>query len=368
MDEISLLRRSRNDIPERTPQNIARGRAALFRAIDEESPFSLFAGVENLQVVEPRVRRRRRTMVWTGFSALTATGLTVAIVAANVLGFGGLDGAADPAAASVLESAATATLEFSDPVVAAGQYKLVRTDAIFAATGSVEKDGPFVSFLENYHDETYVPADRAADWVWISCARTPFQTFGPESEALAKMFASGGDTSVFRRLPGGDAPNGDAFGGYNNGTRNLSDDYNALPGDPQQLLDAIYAFNGKAGQSRDGEALVWIADTLRSGTVPAEARAALYKAAALIPGVTITEEQATLNGAKGTAIGRVETASNTRQDLIIDPATGQFIGERQVALNGYNGLPAGTTIASTAVTTTVVDTAPTDTSTCGAHN
>jgi len=306
--------------------------------------------------------------VWTGFSTLTATGLTVAIVAASVLGIGGLNGRADPAAASALESAATTTLHFSDPVVGRGQYELVRTDAIFAASGSVEKDGPFVAFLQNYHGETYVPADRSDDWVWISCARTPFQTFGPESETLAKMFTSGGDTTVYRRLLGGVGANGDPFGGYNNGTRNPSDDYNALPRDPQQLLDTIYNFNGKAGQSRDGEALVWIADTLRSGTVPAEVRAALYKAAALIPGVTIAEEQATLNGATGAAIGRVETASNIRQDIIIDPVTGQFIGERQVALDSYNGLPAGTTIASTAVTTTVVDAAPTDASVCGAHN
>lgn len=365
MDEISLLRRSRNDIPERTPQDIAHGRAALFRAIEDESPFSLFAGVDSLSVVEPRVRRHRQAMVWTGFSALTATGLTVAIVAANVFGIGGVNGGADPAAASVLESAASATLEFSDPAVGPGQYKFVRTDAVFAGSGNVEADGPVVAFLEKSHEELYVPSRRTDDWVWISCTRTPFQTFGPESEALAELFGLRGDTSIFRRLAGGAGASGEPLTGYNNGTRKPSDDYDALPRDPQQLLDRIFTFNGRAGQSRDGEALVWIADTLRWGTVPAEVRAALYGAAALIPGVTITDAQATLNGAKGIAIGRVETASNIRQDLIIDPTTGQFIGERQVALDSDNGLPAGTTIASTAVTTTIVDAAPSDTSTCG---
>ena len=122
-----------------------------------------------------------------------------------------------------------------------------------------------------------------------------------------------------------------------------------------------------AGQSRDGQALEWITSTLRRGTVPAEFRAALYKTAAEIPGVTITEEQATLNGKTGVAIGRLETASNTRRDLIIDPATGQFIGEREVILDESAGVPAGTVTASSAVTTTVVDAAPADAALCGNH-
>lgn len=366
MDEISLLRHSRNDIPERSPQDIARGRAVLFRAIEDESPFSL---TDKVRIPEPRARRRRRAMAWTGFSALAATGLTVALVAVNVLGVGGAIGTPDRAAASVLDSAAAATLKFSDPTVGPGQYKLVRTDAVYAGSGSVDSGGPVVSFLEKSQDELYIPANRSDDWVWISCMRTPFQTFGPASEALVKeVYKPGVDTSAFRRLPGGARPDGAPFAGYHDETGRRSEAYDALPRDPQQLLDRIYTFNGKAGQSRDGEALVWIADTLRGGTVPAEVRAALYKAAALIPGVTITEEQTTLNGRHGTAFGRVETSDNIRQDLIIDPATGQFIGERQVALDSYNGLPAGTTISSAAVTTTVVDAAPTDTSACGAHN
>ena len=59
-------------------------------------------------------------------------------------------------------------------------------------------------------------------------------------------------------------------------------------------------------------------------------RAALYKAAALIPGVSVTDDQAALDGQSRVAIGRVEGALNVRQDITIDPTTGQLIGEREV--------------------------------------
>lgn len=92
--------------------------------------------------------------------------------------------------------------------------------------------------------------------------------------------------------------------------------------------------------------------------VPADLRAALYKAAALIPGVTVTDEQATLDGRKGIAIGRVETASHRRQDIIIDPKTGLLIGEREVLTAPEGSMPAGTATTWTAIETTISGTAP----------
>ena len=58
MDEISLLRRSRNDIPERAPEDIARGRAALFDAIDSETPVGQVASPRT-ETQSPAVLRRR---------------------------------------------------------------------------------------------------------------------------------------------------------------------------------------------------------------------------------------------------------------------------------------------------------------------
>jgi RNA polymerase sigma-70 factor (ECF subfamily) len=124
------------------------------------------------------------------------------------------------------------------------------------------------------------------------------------------------------------------------------------------LLNNIFKKTMGQGQSIDGEALVFIADLLRTGMVPADLRAALYKAAALIPGVSVTDGQATLGGRKGIAIGRVEETSHTRQDIIIDPKTGLLIGERQVLTQAQGPIPAGTATTLTTIGTSVSDTAP----------
>ncbi|MFE4196436.1 hypothetical protein ACFRJ9_11270 [Paenarthrobacter sp. NPDC056912] len=75
--------------------------------------------------------------------------------------------------------------------------------------------------------------------------------------------------------------------------------------------------------------------------------------------VIIVDRQAVLDGRTGTAIGRVDRRNNSRHDFVIDPGTGQFIGERVVTLNGYGDIPPGTAIAWTAITTSVVTSAPT---------
>jgi RNA polymerase sigma-70 factor (ECF subfamily) len=214
------------------------------------------------------------------------------------------------------------------------------------------------SYLTIAEDELYVPADRSEEWVWLRGLSKPYQTFGPLSQEVADAnWASvveerGADYQERLRAPGG------GFYSYENAHSPAR--LGALPRDPYRLLNHIYKVTLGQGPSPDGEALVWIADTMRFGAVPADLRAALYNAAAMIPGVEITEEQANLNGATGIAIGRTEGANGIRQDLILDPATGQLIGERQVLTRAdeESGYPAGTTIAWTAITVSVVDGAP----------
>lgn len=393
MDEISLLRRARTDIPERAPASVACGRAALFAQIEAETPYVPFAtvGDHTSFAPVPLRRRRRRVVAWTGFSAAGAGALTVALVVGNLFGVGVWRGGADPAAADVLNAAALATLEVSDPQLAPGQYLRVRTDGTYLTEGWLNEDvdaarvdGEAVDlatiepqyYMQGEQYEVFLPADRSDSWWWIQCRVTLDQTFGPKSELAAQQNPSfaGGVVGHLQEAPGGlrkyELPSGgfklgNPVGGYKtlDGT---SDDFTQLPLEPRELLNAIYRFNGDAGQSRDGEALVWITDTLRLGTVPAEYRAAMYQAAALIPGVTITDEQATLNGTTGIAIGRDETNSNVREEMIIDPATGQFIGERRIALESYGPIAAGSPVGWTAVTTEIVDAAPTDVSTCSA--
>lgn len=299
---------------------------------------------------------------------MATCGLAGALV---VAGLPGTPGSADPAAAAVLGLAASAARTVIDPAVGPGQYLEVRTDAVYAAMGTTEADaevarnerdgniadGDLTAFLESEVRAVWVPADLSGEWIEIRCARVPVQTFGSRSETLAAEQGSLG-SDARQVFVGGVTENGSPLGMLGN------DDATELPRDPAELLQKIYRDNGAAGPSRDGEALVWIADRLRSGTVSAELRSLFYDTAALIPGVTITEQQVTLNGRTGTAIGRDEGENGFRQDIVIDPSTGAFIGERQVLLKPVAEMPAGTATGFTSVTTTVVDTVPEDTSLC----
>ena len=274
----------------------------------------------------------------------------------NVVGLAGWRGGADSAAAAVLNDAAAQILS-SDPILQPDQYLQVKTAAVYGATIG-DEDGNMASFLTIAEDELYIPADRDDDWVWLRGMSKPYETFGPESkkvadEQWAQVIADGRvDYREKLRAPGG------RFYSYENVHSPEALDH--PPRDPYQLLNHIYRITLGAGPSPDGEALVWIADTLRSGAIPADLRAAMYKAAAMIPDVQVTEHTANLNGRTGIAIGRLEPSNGIRHDIIIDPASGQLIGERQVLTKADKvaGYPAGTVIASTAITTAVVDSAP----------
>ncbi|QIM19374.1 hypothetical protein G7066_13745 [Leucobacter coleopterorum] len=82
---------------------------------------------------------------------------------------------------------------------------------------------------------------------------------------------------------------------------------------------------------------------------------------AMIPGVTGTPNVANLDGVKGTAFGRSEpNRAGEYNEIIIDPTTGLVIGGRTLAGEGYKGVKAGDPVFTYAVTTRVVDAAPSD--------
>ena len=326
--------------------------AELFDRIDAASGADTVPRADvavGLHAVKPR-RRNRARVRWIGAGALAAGALTVALVMTDVLGLAGLRGGADPAAAAVLQRAASSTGEISDPVLGAGDYLKVETTMM----GVNWNEGlPYASVTT---EQMYVPKERDDEWVWIRPMSRLYATFGPESETAANdyfaaIYAEHGEDYVERlRAPAGRWYSGDS----QVSPETLAD----LPTDPRLLLNYIYRTTFGTGPSADGEALVFIADRLRTGVIPADVRASLYQAAALIPGVEVVEDQATLDGRTGTAIGRVESNGGFRQDIIVDPDTGLFIGERTTLLTEASGVPAGTISAWSTVTTTVVSEAP----------
>lgn len=291
---------------------------------------------------------RRRAILISAAAALLVGGLITAEVIMPAYS------GASAEASEFLSNAAAATIKTSDPAVGPGQYLKVDTKAVYLTVEHNEKRATN-SWLEEHGGQVYIPADLAGEWVWHREAGVA-TTFFTEAARAAEAALDRDPKPELLRGPKG------AFYGTPETIINgmdLKDAIETLPRDPHQLLSIIYVRTLGSGPSPEIEALVTIADTLRTGVIPADLRAALYKAAALIPGVTIVDRQATLDGRTGIAIGIPK--QDVRQEIIIDPATGLLIGERTVLLESTEhipAVPAGTAISWTSVRTSVVDAAP----------
>ncbi|OHV38130.1 MULTISPECIES: CU044_5270 family protein [Pseudofrankia] len=287
----------------------------------------------------------------------------VAVAAAAVIVAGGLfavdtltvDGTAGATAeaASLLEQAAASSAATPDPPVGPSQYRKITNrgrDVFFVDEGP----GKQLSWQGDEVNETWIPGDPAKPWVlrrtvpggmeWrLDKNGVPRAT--PLPQPPTELVRAAGGAFHGPVTPSWQTPTPEFIAG--------------LPRDPDQLLGRIYHDSAGQGKSKDGEALVFIADLLRGGFVPADLRAALFRAASGIPGVAVTDHAANLAGKDGVAVGRDEDPE-VRQEIIFDPATGEYIGEREVVLvdDAKIRLPKGATLAYTAVTTEVVDSAP----------
>lgn len=309
-----------------------------------------------------RPRLRRRVLLVSAAAALLVGG----VVVGDVVRPGGPGATAE--AAEVLNSAAEATIRTSDPVVGPGQYLLVDTKAAYSY-GNATVPGEYYTWLVSQDKQLYVPADRSDEWILNQDPSVPIQFFDDTSRRFeekqrleledhglgpvaAPPFAGIGP--LMR------APEGNFYGAEQtifNGMP-LGGALDTAPRYPQTLLEFIYERNGGKGASAEEQAFKTITEALGTGVIPADLRAALYEAAALMPGVTVLDRQATLDGRIGISIGMTQADHLARIEMIIDPDTGLLIGEREVLLEDRAGMPAGATPVWTAITTSVVDTAP----------
>jgi hypothetical protein len=295
-----------------------------------------------------RPNRRRFALVTVGIGAVA-----VALIVTGVIVPDGAGGGATAQAAEFLNSAAITTIETSDPAVSAGEYLRIATNQ---ASGVSDGTQEAPMWLHATRDVLYIPADRSGTWVWERQNLPTTVFFSAAGRAAAEQADADRDLTdpdlngVLRAEAG-------AFYGGSPRTERALDD---LPRDPVALRDRFYAEYIGGSSSIDEDVWVRVTDLLRTGEVPADLRAALYRTLALIPGVTMVEDEATLDGRTGVALGYTEPArgSITREEIIIDSATGLLIGERRVTLVDQAHLPAGTTVGWSTVQTSVVDQTP----------
>lgn len=318
MDELTLLRNTRDDTREPSPSALTAGRAALLGRIADDGTTAAKA----------HQRKKRRWM-----PRLTWAAAGVAAAMTGVLVVGNVTMSAQSAYASdVLRTAATQTIQYADLVAGSDQYLRSRTHARW---GVCDETGcePNDQILD-----VYMPADPEAEWVL-------YRDWGNMPGVL-----TGESIETTRAVDG-------HF--YDPVYSWVNVDYADIPLNGAAAYEWIDAQYNGGSASRDEDNFVRITDILRSGLVPAPQRAALLDALSRIPGVTATDNVANLDGVTGIAIGRNEMLrAGERQEVIIDPDTGLVIGERAMSGATIFGWGPNQEMSLTAIETTVVDTAP----------
>ncbi|MFF0010878.1 CU044_5270 family protein [Streptomyces sp. NPDC005374] len=126
-----------------------------------------------------------------------------------------------------------------------------------------------------------------------------------------------------------------------------------LPTDPKALLRQIYKESDAVRDPevpRDQAAFVAIGDLLIESYPPADLTAALYKAAAEIPGVVAVDDAVDAVGRHGVAIARLDEQNGQRTEWIFDKKTYAFLGERNVQVEPNETYKKGTVTFTIAIT------------------
>src|ERR1700722_3507186 len=250
----------------------------------------------------PQRRRAKRPLL-----AALGAGAVLAAVAATVVALvlsGGPPAPATPGAVELLAKVANVAARQPAPPVNNSEFMYIRSEVAYA----VYNNGSQTPTMEPLHErQVWLPVANICDW--------------------GLLIEQGQRTSL------APSPGGPSFsvtcgpGNLGNPTYRL---LQSLPTDPRALLYLIDAYVETTGEGQalgvDGEDFVTIGDLIHETIVPPSTAAALYRAAALIPGVTLIRHVTNVEGQPGIAIAW--TNSQDRYEWIFDPATLQYVGER----------------------------------------
>lgn len=125
----------------------------------------------------------------------------------------------------------------------------------------------------------------------------------------------------------------------------------ALPTNPDALLSLLRRdVRVSDGESREQAVFSLIGDLLSQTLMPPRNTAALYKAAARIPGVKEIPDAVDVAGRHGIAITREDASSATRDEWIFDKRSLAFLGARGfITHDKQKGITSDTLMGSTAV-------------------
>ncbi|GGY02727.1 CU044_5270 family protein [Streptomyces hiroshimensis] len=325
---------------------------ALLRKAATDAPRgSLAARASRLR---PPRRLAVRVMAPAVACALAVGGI-VAVNLADTSGRGapavpGRDGAdRTPEATRLLDRIALAAAAAPQPTVRADQFVYVESKVAYAAQSAA---GGSVAM-----------APVRTRQVWLSADGSRPGLLREEGRADAPL---GGDDAPVYALDGPGATPRPTTLRKGPSISDPTHQYVAsLPTDPDALLKLIYDETRGGGRApapasasdpasdpdrdSDQRAFAAIGDLLAETWAPPRVSAALYKAAAKIPGVTVVRSVADAAGREGIAVAR--TAHGRQTQWVFDRNTYAFLGERTVLTEAGDAGPAGTVVGTSAVLT-----------------
>ena len=250
----------------------------------------------------------------------------------------------------------------SDRPMAPYQYRYVETHAWWLGTF-----GPH-QHLTEHRLRQWVPAQPDREWVlereltgaqtWLTGSAEEAREDGFDLHDLAPVGRFRARHGIFDADPEADLgieldtalcprPHPPRRGSWQSPTTEF---LQRLPRDPAALLARLREDNPGSWFGPFAAAVT----VLRTTLVPAELRDAFFRALSALPGVSFTDDAQNVDGHACLAL--VHDAERTRTELLLDPADGQFAGERDtLRTDSRCGLRAGTVISTTAVRTDVVD-------------
>ena len=273
----------------------------------------------------PAWRPARHLVRRIGLAGGVAAAAAAAVFATSSLGLWGAPQAASAQAVVLLRQAATVAARAPVVTPSADQFifvKSVQTAAVITNGSSVREqtdlreiwasvDGTRVGLIRT------LPAGRGASWRETSLAGC--KNGVPTGADAAGSSARCSPTPAYHA---------------------------GLPTTAAAMLTYLYR-NSQGQNPADVQAFITAGDLIRESLVRPAALAAVFRAVARIPGVTVARHATNAAGQHG--IGVQQTYHGISEQLIFNPRTFAFIGERQVVVAAGAGLPIGTVMDSTAI-------------------
>jgi len=300
------------------------------------------------RATQPRTRTRwlrepwrtggpRRRMAVPAVALATSTAALVAFAALGVLG--GVP-PADAQAVRILNKAAAAALQRPAPDIRPSDFFFQRELEMAATISMRYHRPPLVS------ERTVV----REEWQSASGARKGLLRERRYSLRLGRPFGPWRSTVFQACVHGKLVPPGNGWhvpGGRNdNSCSPVPAVLLKLPTTEPGMLRYLYSH--LAGQNPpDQQAFITAGDLIRDNYILPVSLAAIFRAVAHIPGVTIVHGAVSANGLRGVAVQRIYKGESDQ--LIFNPKTFTFIGERGIIVGPGTGIKVGTIMDLTTI-------------------